>query len=128
MTELFRTRADLVDEALVNLFADSGSGQTPAAEDRATVDRKVDGLFAELRSAGRDVCDVANEDQIPAEWFNPLAELLANECATAFGGQKSAAMRDDAEVRLKMIVRSQPMRLLGTDFVLRVGSWPTRLR
>src|ERR1044071_7970350 len=99
MAEQFRTREELVDEALVNLFADGGSGQSPEAEDQATVDRKVDGLLAELRT--RDICDVVNDQQIPAAWFNPLAELLANECATAFGAQKSAALREDAMARLK---------------------------
>ena len=94
MAELFRTRDDLIDEALTNLFADGGAGQAPDAESQATVDRKVDGLLAELRA--REICDVVNDQQIPTAWFNPLAELLANECATAFGAQKSAALREDA--------------------------------
>ena len=120
MTELFRTRDQLVDEALVNLFADGGAGQSPDAESQATVDRKVDGLFAELRA--REVCNVVNDQQIPAEWFNPLAELLANECATAFGTQKSVALREDALARLKDMARNEPMRLLGTDSMLRAGA------
>jgi hypothetical protein len=117
MTELFRTRDQLIDEALVNLFADGGAGQAPDAESQATVDRKVDGLFAELRA--REICTVVNDQQIPPEWFNPLAELLANECATAFGAQKSVALREDAMARLKDMARNEPMRLLGTDPMLR---------
>ena len=120
MSDLFRTRDQLIDEALVNLFADGGAGQAPDAESQAIVDRKVDGLFAELRA--RDICNVANDQQIPAEWFNPLAELLANECATAFGAQKSAALREDAMARLKDMARNEPMRLLGTDLMLRAGT------
>ena len=119
MAELFRTRDQLIDEALVNLFADGGAGQAPDAESQATVDGKVDGLLAELRT--RDICNVVNDQQIPAEWFNPLAELLANECATAFGAQKSAALREDAMARLKDMARNEPMRLLGTERMLRVG-------
>lgn len=119
MAEQFRTREQLVDEALTNLFADGGSGQTPAAEDQATVDRKVDGLLAELRT--RDICNVVNDQQIPAEWFAPLADLLANECAMSFGAQKSASLREDAFSRLKEMTRGEPMRLLGTDPMLRVG-------
>jgi len=120
MAELFRTRDQLIDEALVNLFADGGAGQAPDAESQATVDRKVDGLLAELRT--RDICNVVSDAQIPAEWFNPLAELLANECATAFGAQKSAALREDAMARLKDMARNEPMRLLGTDHMLRFGT------
>ena len=120
MAELFRTRDQLIDEALTNLFADGGAGQSPDAESQAVVDRKVDGLLAELRA--RDVCNVVNDQQIPAEWFNPLAELLANECATAFGAQKSVALREDAMARLKDMARNEPMRLLGTDPMLRVGA------
>jgi hypothetical protein len=37
-----------------------------------------------------------NDRQIPTAWFNPLVGLLANECATAFGAQKSAALRGSA--------------------------------
>lgn len=119
MAELFRTRDQLIDEALTNLFADGGAGQAPDAENQAIVDRKADGLFAELRA--RDICNVVNDRQIPAEWFNPLAELLANECATAFGAQKSAALREDTMARLKDMARNEPMRLLGTDRMLRAG-------
>ncbi len=120
MSELFRTRDQLIDEALTNLFADGGAGQAPDAESQAIVDRKVDGLFAELRA--RAICNVVNDEQIPAEWFNPLAELLANECATAFGAQKSAALREDAMERLKDMARNEPMRLLGTERMLRTGA------
>src|SRR6185295_16879817 len=119
MAEFFRTRDDLIDEALTNLFADGGAGQAPDAESQAIVDRKVDGLFAELRT--RDICNVVNDQQIPAEWFNPLAELLANECATAFGAQKSTALREDAMARLKDMARNEPMRPLGTERMLRAG-------
>jgi len=120
MAELFRTRDQLIDEALTNLFADGGAGQAPDAESQAVIDRKVDGLLAELRT--REICDVVNDQQIPTAWFNPLAELLANECATAFGAQKSAALREDAMARLKDMAHNEPMRLLGTERMLRVSA------
>jgi hypothetical protein len=63
-----------------------------------------------------------NDRQIPTAWFNPLVGLLANECATAFGAQKSAALREDAMARLKDMARNEPMRLLGTDPMLRAGA------
>jgi len=115
----FKTRAQLVAEALTELFADGGAGQSPDAEDQDAVERKVDGLIEEL--AARNIVTVANDDQIPAEWFGPLAELLANECAPRFGRAKSAALREDAEARLKVMTRGSPRRLLGTDAILRAG-------
>ena len=51
-----------------------------------------------------------------------LAELLANECAPAFGMAKDAGMREDAEARLRIMTRQQPRRLLGTDRIFRVGA------
>ena len=95
----FKTREQLVAEALTELFADGGSGQSPDAEDRDAVDRKVDGLIEEL--AARNIVTVANDAQIPPEWFGPLAELLANDCA--------------------------PRRLLGTEAFFRAGA-RTRVR
>jgi hypothetical protein len=115
----YKTREQLVAEALTELFADGGAGQSPDAEDRDAVDRKVDGLIEEL--AARGIVTVANDAQIPPEWFGPLAELLANECAPRFGRSKSAALREDAEARLKVMTRGSPRRLLGTDALLRAG-------
>jgi len=121
----FKTRAELVAEALTELFADGGSGQSPDAEDRDAVDRKVDGLVEEL--AARNIVTVANDAQIPPEWFGPLAELLANECAPRFGRPKNAALREDAEARLKVMTRGAPRRLLGTEAFFRAGA-RTRVR
>ena len=115
----FKTRDALVAEALTELFADGGAGQSPDAEDRDAVDRKVDGLIEEL--AARGIVTVANDEQIPPEWFGPLAELLANECAPRFGRPKSTALREDAEARLKVMTRLSSRRLLGTDALLRAG-------
>jgi hypothetical protein len=115
----FKTRDELVAEALTELFADGGSGQSPDAEDRDAVDRKVDGLIEEL--AARNIVTVSDDEQIPPEWFGPLVELLANECAPRFGRPKSAALREDAEARLKVMTRGSPRRLLGTDAIFRAG-------
>ena len=116
----FKTREELVAEALTELFADGGSGQSPDAEDRDAVDRKVDGLIEEL--AARNIVTVASDAQIPPEWFGPLAELLADACAPRFGRPKSVALREDAEARLKVMTRGAPRRLLGTEAMLRAGT------
>ena len=120
----FKTRAELISEALTELFADGGTGQAPDAEDQDAVDRKVDALIEEL--AARNIVTVADTDAIPAEWLGPLAELLANECAPRFGRPKSPALREDAEARLKVMTRLGSRRLLGTDPMLRIGIKPSR--
>jgi hypothetical protein len=115
----FKTREELVAEALTELFADGGSGQSPDAEDRDAVDRKVDGLIEEL--AARNIVTVTDA-QIPTEWFGPLAELLADACGPRFGRPKNAALREDAEARLKVMTRGSPRRLLGTEAFFRAGA------
>lgn len=113
-----KTRDELVAMALDELQA-VGAGQTADVEDADKVDSRVDGLLGELASRG--VLYVANEDEIPAEYCGPLAELLANECAPAFGRQKNPNLREDAESRLRVMVqRAIPSnRLLQTDPMLR---------
>jgi hypothetical protein len=115
----FKTREELVAEALTELFADGGSGQSPDAEDRDAVDRKVDGLIEEL--AARNIVTVSDA-QIPPEWFGPLAELLAEACGPRFGRPKNAALREDAEARLKVMTRGASRRLLGTEAFFRAGA------
>lgn len=78
-----RTRRDLVNEALVNLGI-LAAGQQPDAEDFEAVDGKFEPLTAWLEAA--EIIDLDNTiDEIPDEWFNPLAVLLADEAALMFG-------------------------------------------
>jgi hypothetical protein len=78
-----RTRRELVNEALVNLGV-LAAGQQPDAEDFEAVDQKFEPLMAWLEAA--EIIDLDNTvDEIPDEWFNPLAVLLADEAALMFG-------------------------------------------
>ena len=78
-----RTRNDLVNEALMNLGV-LAAGQSPDAEDFQAVDGKVDALYARLEA--QDLIDLDNTvDEIPAEIFNQLAVLLADDAALEFG-------------------------------------------
>lgn len=110
-----KTRAQLVELAADELLLTSeGNSLEDAYEDK--IDARVDLLFGELLARG--VVDVDNEDEIPAEWCGPLAELLANECAVAFGKQKLApAARTEIEDRLKIMVQrvAASNRYLKTD-------------
>lgn len=78
----FRTSDDLVLEVLSNLGVFS-PGQTVAPEDFSYVEGKLDSIFRML--GGAEVVYVADPDNIPAEWFQPLADIVTGECAKKFG-------------------------------------------
>lgn len=113
-----KTRAQLVAMALDNLMA-VGSGQDAEAEDYDKVDGRLDGLIAELGT--REVCDVSDDSEIPIEWTDALAILLADAAAPAFGIPKMAEQaRDSVMDRLKVITmrRDAPNRTLRVDTAL----------
>lgn len=109
-----KTRTQLVHEALKNLQA-VGAGQTPDDEDYDEVNDKVDSLIAQL--AADEVCDVDNDEEIPAEWFDALAELLANACSTKFGQQYSHEKRMSFEKMLRRTNSASPSyEVVETDY------------
>jgi hypothetical protein len=114
------TRTMLANEAL-DILQKVGLGQSPDAEDTEKIDRKIDALIEEL--AARSIVSIADAEDIPPAYFNPLAELLANEAAPNFGGQKNAAVREAAEERLKIMENNSPPpnKTLGVDESLPVG-------
>lgn len=116
------TRTMLANEALV-LLQKVGLGQSPDAEDTAKVDEKIDAVLDELSE--RNIVTIPDPDDIRAAYFNPLAELLANECAPNFGGQKSMAIKEQAEDRLKTMVNNAPAskKTLGIDQLLSSGNY-----
>lgn len=95
------TRLMLVDEALATLFSDGGTGQSPDPEDVDFVDSRIDALLAEL--SARNIVTVSDPTDIDPAIFMPLAELLADYCATKFGQQRNAATRLDAEDRIQIV-------------------------
>jgi hypothetical protein len=109
-----KTREQLVNEALKNLQA-VGAGQSAAAEDYDEVDDKVESLVAQL--SVDEVCDVTDLSEIPAEWFDALAELLANSCATKFGQQYSADKKMHFEKMLRRATAPRAtLEVLRTDY------------
>ena len=82
-TQPFRTSSDLVLEALANMGV-LAAGQTVAPEDFAYVNEKLDSIFRKL--AALEIVYVADGSNIPGEWFSDLADIVAGECATKFGG------------------------------------------
>lgn len=82
MTGPTRTNSDLVTEVLANLGVLS-AGQPIDPEDFSYVDEKLDSIFRML--AALEICYVPDPDNIPGEWFSPLADIVAGQCCTKFG-------------------------------------------
>lgn len=78
----FRTSTDLITETLANLGV-LAPGQSQDPEDTAYVSEKLDSVLRML--ANLEICYVPDQQNIPGEWFAPLADILAGECATKFG-------------------------------------------
>ena len=79
----YRTRNDLVNEALMNLGI-LAAGQTADAEDYQAVDGKVEALYERLEA--QEIIDLDNTvDEIPSNIFMQLAVLLADDAALMFG-------------------------------------------
>jgi hypothetical protein len=82
MAGRFRTSADLITEALANLGV-LAPGQAQDPDDTAYVSEKLDSIFRML--ADLEICVIADSNNIPGQWFAPLADIVAGECATKFG-------------------------------------------
>ena len=126
--ETTKTRADLVAMAADELGITSPDTNLET-EDVAKIDGRLDGLLAEL--AARGVVNVSGDEDIDVTYCGALAQLLANECATVFGGsRKSEAERTLIEERLKVIDQRQaPSRpFLEIDRMLQRGRTFTNSR
>jgi hypothetical protein len=106
-----KTRTDLINQALDDLGL-IAAGQDPAPEDNTAMAAFIDPLLAEL--SARDLPQVDDPNQIPLEWFLPLAILLADQAASKFGlgGVPSTQANPDpvasAEKRLREVSYSRP--------------------
>jgi hypothetical protein len=110
MPALFKTRAELVEAALGELQV-VGAGQSAGTEDSEVLDGYVDTMVANL--AAREIVYVGDISEIPLEWFQPLAVVLADMAKIRFGltGQEALDMRTaalQAEEALLFMGRSGP--------------------
>lgn len=86
-----RTRDQLVDAAIV-ILGTTPIGQTPPDEERQTVDRYVIPLLARLNAEGithhvdaeGNITQLGDPEAIPADSFNDVAILLAEDARQAF--------------------------------------------
>lgn len=86
----YRTSNDLISETLANLGV-LAAGQSIAPEDFETISEKLDSIFRMLGAL--EIVYVADSDNIPPEWFAPLADIVAGECASKFGVTADDYMR-----------------------------------
>jgi len=99
------TRIQLVNQALRDLQV-VGAGQEPDDEDFDVVDAKVDSLTDQL--SADNICDVSDIDEIPGEWFDAIAQLLAVSCSTMFGLQIDGAKKEYFEQLLRRVTMARP--------------------
>lgn len=92
------TRQDLIIAALENLNA-IGVGQTPSAEDIATVGARVDGQVSQL--ARRGIIYIDDIDDFDSELLDPLAIIVASACGPAYGQAPNRAGVIEAENTLR---------------------------
>jgi hypothetical protein len=82
MAGAYRTSTDLVTEALANLGVLS-AGQPIDPEDFNYVNEKLDSIFRQI--AELEIAYVPDPNNIPGQWFAPLADIVSGECALKFG-------------------------------------------
>ena len=113
-----KTRVQLKNQALTNLNI-IGVGQEAEDDEMQVVEDLVDPLIEDLNARG--IVYVSDADAIDNSVFMPLAELLANEAAPAFGQPKNPAKQEVCEERLRVVTRRAPpaRMLLQTDTALR---------
>jgi hypothetical protein len=78
----YRSSADLITKALADLGV-LAVGQAQDPEDTTYVQGELDSIFREL--AALEICFVSDPNNIPGEWFQNLASIVAGECCTKFG-------------------------------------------
>lgn len=105
MVDITKTRDELVDRALQKLLK-VGAGQSPAAEDQERVDSMVDAVLFDL--SGRNIVLVHDEDAIPVEHFEWVADILADMAAPDYGLQRNPQMVAIAEGRLRELTMVGP--------------------
>ena len=103
--DITKTRLQLVRETAERLGI-VGTGQPLEAEYEARLNVNVDPLFMQLATDG--ICGVVDENRIPAEWFDSLVGLLANQSATIAGKGFDPQIKGFYENMLKRLTSMGP--------------------
>jgi len=106
----YKTLIQLETEAFCILTGLDPS-QSPATEDLETIEEYVEPLLSQLSI---DVVTIPDSNEIPVEYFLPLARLLANVTAPRYGQafNEDARLRDEAMLRKLAAARptSEPLQ------------------
>lgn len=105
MVDVVKTRTDLIERAATELGVKTAM-QELSDEDRDTIDALVDPLVQQL--ATDSVVYIGDTEQIPVEYFLPLAMLLANSAAITFGQAYSGDLKRAVEADLRRLTATKP--------------------
>jgi len=78
----FRNQADLITATLKRLGV-LATGQAQDPDDTANVTEELDSIFRTLNDL--EICSIPDPNNFPGQWFAPLADIVAGECASKFG-------------------------------------------
>lgn len=96
----FRTQADLLQEVLENLGV-LAAGQTPEQEDLSRVSEKLPSIVALLGAT--EVVYIPDIENIPDEFFIPLADCVTYSCKQKFGIVGDAASAIDQAYQIALM-------------------------
>jgi hypothetical protein len=98
MTDLTKTRAQLIERAGINLGLVQ-PGEALSSEDYNTLDNLVDPVIDQLN--GDNIVYIDDPDSIDPTVFLPLAAIVANQAGPSFGTaiNDQALMRDQNTLR-----------------------------
>ena len=103
--QLTHNRAQLIRAAAEKLQI-VGTGQPLEPEYEARISLDVDPLMRQLSMDA--ICEVANDDKIPSEWFDAIAGLLANVSAPYAGKLFDPQVKEYYEQRLRRLTSHGP--------------------
>lgn len=98
MVDTVKTRAQLIERAGAAIGVKE-PGEALSTEDYNTLDNLVDPLIGQLAADG--VIYIQDDNEIPVEYFIPLANLLGNMAGPDFGSpiNEEAKQRDERTLR-----------------------------
>lgn len=78
----WRSQQDVVNGALARIGV-LVAGQAADPSDFNYVNEEITSIFFKLKSLS--ICAIPDAQNIPAQWYNDLCDIVAGECATKFG-------------------------------------------
>lgn len=113
--QLTRTRVHLINEVAYTKLRVAGTGQPLEPEYQDEIDQKIDPLILQL--SVDEICHVGDINNIPGEWFDAIASLLANICAPLVGKPFSPDAQQYFERNLRRLVSTRPSyEVLAADY------------